>query len=158
MLEDIAEALSQTGISQFIGDLDNSVYVLQTVHILAIASLMLSVVIIALRTIGILGPSLDLGREIERHRSYLFASLGVLVVTGILLVLSDPNRTILTTAFKVKMVLVLVFAAASTVLFRTRSAKDPSPEQPGGHVRIYSFVALPLIVAIIFLGRWIGYS
>lgn len=155
MMASIADALSRTSVSRFIGDLSNSVFVLQTIHILAIAALMLSIVPVALRAIGIVGPSLDLRREAQRHRHTLFSALGVLAITGVLLVLSDPNRTILTTAFQVKMVLVVVFAGASLAMFQF----DPQdPDRHGRYFRAYSCAALPSIVAIIFLGRWIGYS
>lgn len=162
MLRSIADSLAQSSLSRFIGDLDNSVFVLQTIHILAIAALMLSTVLVALRALGIVGPALDLQRETERHARTLFASLGVLVVTGALLVMSDPQRTILTTAFQVKMVLVVAFAAVAGVMFRSRSgeagAGAGAAPAPHRRARACSRIALPLIVSIIFLGRWIGYS
>lgn len=158
MLTPVADYLSASSLSRMIGDVDNSVFVLQTVHILSIAALMLSSLVVILRSIAVIGAPIDVRREAIRHKRFLVGSLVALVVTGVALVLSDPYRTVLNTAFQVKVPLVVLLAVVLLWVF-SRAAKSLSGDENfPAKIRTGSYLAIVLLAVIIFLGRWIGYS
>ena len=158
MIETIVNALADLAASRFIQETEGAVVVLQTLHILAICALMLSTLIVVFRSINLIGPEVDIRREALRHGRFLAMSLLVLAATGVALVLSDPARTIPTTAFLVKMVLVAVFCVLAFVVFGNfRKSWRAGPDGAGCAAR-YSYALMILLVVIIFLGRWIGYS
>ncbi len=158
MMTPIADYLSESSLSHIIGELDNSVFVLQTVHILSIAALMLSSLVVVLRSIAVIGAPIDIQREVARHKRFLVGSLIALVVTGAALVLSDPYRTVLNAAFQVKVPLVVLLAMVLFWIFSCVSKSSRDGGNSAKMIRIGSYSVIVLMAVIIFLGRWIGYS
>ena len=88
---------------------------LQTLHILANAILLSSIIMIDLRIWG-LSQSQTVAERARRFQPWIWASLFVLAVTGVLLMTVTPRRTLLDITFQTKMAVTGMAAVATIAL------------------------------------------
>lgn len=131
---------------------------IQTIHILAIAGLLSSAILLNLRLVGWLGESKDTLPILGRFLKPAWASLGVLFVSGGALLWAEPDRVLLNQSFWIKMALVVV---GIILLFTTRQRLMLGVEN-GRHRRSADYVvgisALFVWASVIVYGRWIAYT
>ncbi len=82
----------------------------QTVHIIAIAILLTSVYVVSFRLIGLTRGAQPLAALTARSAPWFWTTLCVLLVSGLLLTITEPARELLNWAFRVKMLMVLALA------------------------------------------------
>src|SRR5215813_4307782 len=87
---------------------------MQTLHILANGLVLSAIVMIGLRAWG--SRAEPIGGRLRRLLPWLWAAMGVLTATGLVLILSNPRRTILDKTFQVKMLIMVVAIAATLTL------------------------------------------
>src|SRR5579863_4330242 len=80
----------------------------QSIHIVGIAVVMGSVFMIDLRILGWAGMDQTLRQTTSRFGPWLTGSLCLLLVTGVLMVIGEPVRELVTFSFWLKMCLVAV--------------------------------------------------
>jgi hypothetical protein len=152
--------LEQTPLSQTIQSTGWIVPTVQTVHILAIAAVMSSVLMIDLRLLGILGRDQPLARVSERFLPVIWWTLPILLATGILMIIGEPVRSLESPVFQLKMAL-LVVAMIVTLSYQVALGSDPSfwdlsiGRREGA--RIIAVLSLLVWAGIVFAGRWIAY-
>lgn len=158
MLE-FATWLSDTGISQFIRQELWAIPSLQSVHILAIAALFSSSLFINLRLVGRADAGQTLATTLSRFMPWIWIGFVVLAATGLLLVIGEPERELISAPFWIKMTLIVVGLSA-TFWLRQAVAHDPAhfdlPEN-GGKARLYAFGTLLVWIGVITAGRLIAY-
>jgi hypothetical protein len=142
-LDKFCSWLEQTPLSQSIQSNAWVVPTVQTIHILAIAAVMSSVLMLDLRLLGVVGRDQPLPRVLSRFRPVIWWTLPVLLATGVLMIIGEPARSLANPVFQLKMLL-LVAAIAVTAAFQRDS-------------RIIAGLSLALWVGIVFAGRWIAY-
>jgi hypothetical protein len=152
--------LSQTPVSTTIQTVGWVIPMVQSIHILAIAIVMSSVVVVDLRLMGLMGHTQSISGLARRFLPWVWWSLLVLLVTGAILIIAEPRRDLLNPVFQAKMAL-LVVAMAVTALFQRTVARnmeiwDLSPEKRSG-AWVTAVVSLLVWTAIIGCGRWIAY-
>jgi hypothetical protein len=131
---------------------------LQTVHILTIAMVLSSVLMIAQRLWGAAGPTL--ADRARRFLPWFWAGIILSTITGILMLIAEPRRS-LNGTFQVKMIIMGV-AVAATVAFEMalRRHKVAWEGMPGPRVRAGVYAASTLVlwmaVTIAGRGRWIS--
>jgi hypothetical protein len=161
-LKRFAEWLSTTSPSVFI-QMHNgwAIPAIQSIHIIGIAIVMGSVFMILLRILGLAGTDQTLRQTSLRFGPWLTGSLWVLLATGILMVIGEPVRELVTVSFWVKMFLV----AVSTLIvagFRYTLRKDPQHWEEvivrRGSIHSLAILAFLVWVCIIVLGRLIAYD
>lgn len=133
----------------------------QTVHILAIAVLFGSTVMLNLRVLGINGLDQNLAVAVRRYRSWVWSALGVLVASGIVLLISEPVRNMINPIFWIKMSVLLVTTLVSLWFYRAVGVRmDRWEVSPGGHVSIRAgAIALTILWCLVMVGgRWIAYA
>ena len=135
--------LEQTPLSQAIQSTAWVVPAVQTIHILAIAAVMSSVLMLDLRLLGIVGGDQPLARVTSRFRPVIWWTLPILLATGAVMIIGEPARSLANSVFQLKMLLLLA-AIAVTAAFH----KGP---------RIVAVLSLSLWIGIVFAGRWIAY-
>ena len=135
--------LEHTPLSQTIQSTSWVVPAVQTIHILAIAAVMSSVLMLDLRLLGVVGTDQPLARVTSRFRPVIWWTLPVLLATGAVMIIGEPARSLANPVFQLKMLLLLA-AIAVTVAFH---------EGP----RIIAVLSLALWIGIVFAGRWIAY-
>src|SRR3989442_14803270 len=142
-LLDFCSWLEQTPLSQTIQSTGWIVPAVQTVHILSIAAVLSSVLMIDLRLMGLLARDQPLARVSERFRPVIWWTLPVLLATGSVMIIGEPARSLANPVFQLKMLLLLAAIAVTAGLH-----KDS---------RIIAILSLSLWVGIVFAGRWIAY-
>ena len=159
-LDNFCSWLERTSISQTIQTVDWIVPAVQTVHILAVAAVVSSVLMVDLRLIGISGRDQLLARVSERFRPVIWWTLPILLATGIIMIIGEPVRSLTNPVFQLKMAL-LVAAIIATLSYQVPLGRDPSfwhhSSTRRGTARIIAVLSLLLWTGIVFAGRWIAY-
>jgi len=130
---------------------------MSTIHILAIAMIMSSVIMMDLRAWGV-SRSQTLAQSAHRYAPWIWTGMVLLTITGIALVLGAPPRrpSLLDPSFQVKMALMLV-AMVVTVGFQiaiVRNSVAWSTEQSARLVvGVLATLTLILWIAVTFAGR-----
>ncbi len=152
--------LSQTPISMTFQSVAWIIPMVQSVHILAIAIVMSSVIMVDLRLMGVMGHTQSISGLTRRFVPWVWWSLLVLLVSGAILITAEPRRDLLNPVFQAKMAL-LAIAVAVTAMFQATVARnmeiwDLSPQNRTG-AWVTAVVSLLVWTAIIGCGRWIAY-
>lgn len=151
--------LSQTAISRTFQSVGWIVPTVQSVHIMAIGLVMISAILLDARLLGVGRGRQPIPRLFAALNPVIWWALLALLVSGGLLVITEPRRELLNPVFQTKMALLVVAAAVTAGLHRWAatgaSPEAASPSPPG--VRGAALLSLLLWVAIIGCGRWIAY-
>jgi hypothetical protein len=160
MLKAFTLWLRETPFSLAIATHDWVIPAVQSVHIVTIAVLIGSVLVIDLRLLGLIERRQAVGALMDHYLPVVAVSMVVLFVTGAVLIAGEPTRALFRITFWLKMALILAVLALTWGLgryARTPAAASGAPG-PQAAVRAGAVLALLLWVAIIFAGRWIGYT
>jgi uncharacterized membrane protein len=133
----------------------------ESIHILSIAGTFGAALMINLRVLQLAGQSQAIARVEKRYTPWIWWGLLVLLATGVIIVLAEPAREILSGVFWTKMALIASVALV-TLGFQTSVRRNPSlwDAGPGGQLALRTGAAAVLAIwcAIILLGRWIAYA
>jgi hypothetical protein len=133
----------------------------QTLHILAIAVMFSSVLMLNMRVWGFTGKDQNLEAAYRRYRPWTWWAILVLVASGIVLLISEPVRNMVNAIFWIKMIFLALAVAASLWFQRgVRARMDGWDSSRAGHASLRSgAVVLTLLwCAVITGGRWIAYA
>jgi Family of unknown function (DUF6644) len=159
-LLDFCSWLEETPLSQTIQSTGWIVPTVQTVHILSVAAVLSSVLMIDLRLIGALGRDQPLARVSERFRPVIWWALPVLLATGAVMIIGEPARSLANSVFQLKMAL-LVAAIVVTLSYQVPLGRNPTfwegSSRRRGAAQLIAVVSLTLWAGIVFAGRWIAY-
>jgi hypothetical protein len=152
--------LSLTPISMLFQTVEWIIPAVQSIHILAIAIVMSSVIMVDLRLMGLMGHSQSISGLTRRFIPWVWCSLVVLLLTGVILITAEPRRDLLNGVFQAKMALVIVAIVVTAVFQETvrRNMEfwDLSPRRRAG-AWATAVVSLLVWSAIVGCGRWIAY-
>ena len=137
--------LAATPASVWIASHDWVIPTVQSIHIVAIAVALVSAYMILFRVLGWVAPDQSLDDTVRRFLPWLFGSLAVLLATGVVMVLGEPARELLSFSFWSKMTLIVFGTLLTWLAGRTA-------------VRPVSLLTLVIWIGIIFLGRLIAYD
>ncbi len=151
----LGEWLYGTAMSGAMRDYTWAVPVVQSIHIIAIAVVVGSALVTELRIAGIVAPDESLSVVAQRYLPWMWRALGVLLATGLLMIIAEPDRTLSNVPFWIKMTLVVAAVLISLTL--RRPLLQPLSESGKGPARSLAWVLLALWVAVIFCGRFIAY-
>jgi|WetSurMetagenome_2_1015567.scaffolds.fasta_scaffold44960_2 hypothetical protein len=135
--------------------------IIQTIHILAIATTFGSVVMINLRIFQMAGRSRTMAQTTHRFLPWIWWGLLVLLITGIGMTVGEPVRELTNPCFWMKMVLIIV--AASVSLWFQGSVRRNAPVwqlTSDGRLAMRTGAAGVILLwcVIMVLGRWIAYA
>lgn len=152
----LTEWIYGTALSSAIRDNSWVVPLVQSIHIIAIAVVVSCALVTELRIVGVVAPDASMEVVAQRYLPWMWRALVVLLVTGLAMIIGEPERTLGNAIFWIKMALVSAGVLASLglrrPLLRPGSANDRAP------ARASAWALLALWVAVIFCGRWIAYS
>jgi hypothetical protein len=161
-VRDFALWLAATSPSVFIQEHNTwAIPAIQSVHIVGIALVMGSVLMIDLRILGLTWTDQTLRQTTQRFGPWLTGSLWLLLVTGLLMVIGEPVRELVTFSFWLKMTLVATGAFVAVIFQRTLRRHERLWEDTlvhRGSIKGMAIVTLLVWIAIIFLGRLIAYD
>jgi len=152
--------LSETPLSLLIQNVAWIIPLTQTVHICCIAIVMAAMALIDFRLLGLGGRSQSVSELVTRHLPWVWSALVVLLISGTLLIIGEPARSLMNPGFIVKMAM-LVCVIALTLTLQGTIKRDVafwelSPQRRTA-AKLMAVVSLVLLVGIIFAGRWIAY-
>ena len=159
ILGQLCHWLSRTALSDALRSNAWIVPAVQSVHIMAIAMLLSSMLLCNLPLLAAAHREEAAPLRAGSLRMVFWWALLVLLVSGALLVTAEPWRELLNRLFQVKMALLPV-ALALSVLLQRSSPRGPSSSRRslrGFSVKARAITSLLLWVAIICCGRWIAY-
>jgi len=129
---------------------------MQVLHILANGLVLAAIVMIGLRAWG--SRTEPLGDRLRRLLPWIWAAMGVLTATGLVLILSTPRRTLLDKTFQVKMLIMAAAIAATLVLaaMLRRAAPDGASAGRMAGTLAAATLLLWLSATLAGRGRWIA--
>ncbi|NOW45738.1 hypothetical protein FHW96_001896 [Novosphingobium sp. SG751A] len=158
LLVDFAAWLGTTSLSALVIGHDWLVPAIQVVHILAVAGVLIASLHIHLRALNVLERDVAQEQVAARFLPILWGALGVLAITGLLLIASEPTRAMFRTVFWVKLALVTAasvgtWAQGPLALRYNTGGVAVAPAQ-----RVLAVASLLVWLAVIYAGRWIAYA
>ena len=161
-MKQFAAWLSTTFPSVFIQEHNAwAIPTIQSIHIVGIAIVMGSVLMIDLRILEWAGMDQTLRQTIRRFGPWLTGSLWLLLATGILMVIGEPVRELVTFSFWLKMALVAtgtVVAAIFQAALRRHEQQweDTLVRRPS--IKGLAILTFLIWACVIVLGRLIAYD
>ena len=133
----------------------------QSIHILAIAALFGSVLMLDMRIFGIAGGSRSMAQLSQRYVPWIWWAFLILLISGALLAVAEPVREFINPIYWIKMGLVPL-AVLLNLWFQAAVRRKAANWDvvPSGHaaIRLGAFVLILLWILIMFCGRWIAYA
>jgi len=160
-VKQFAEWLSTTLPSVFIQKHNSwAIPTIQSIHIVGIAMVMGSVLMIDLRILGWAGMDQTLRQTTSRFGPWLTGSLWLLLATGILMVIGEPVRELVTFSFWLKMALVAIGTLVAAKFQAALRRHEQLEEALARRASIKGLAILTFLIwaCIIVLGRLIAYD
>jgi len=158
---DFCAWIETTQLSLFVQATPWVVPTVQTVHILAVAAVLSSALMIALRLLGLAGRDLPLQRIAARFAPVIWWSIPLLLLTGMIMISGEPARSLANWVFQLKM-LFLISEIALLLAFQAPLRRQAGYwEQTGarrGAARLIAVATLLFWIGVVFCGRWIAYT
>ncbi len=164
-LEQFANSIQSTELSTLLKTHSWVVPFTQSIHIIMVGVVFVSILMISLRLLGWARADEPLPRVWRRFSPFLWCGLAVMATTGVVLTIAEPVREFMTLSFRLKMILLVICVSSAAAFGRSArnaaqaAAASSNAEPPvAGGVRAVVIVTLVLWVGIIFLGRAIAYD
>jgi hypothetical protein len=160
-LVEFSLALSDSKVSLWLQDHFYAIPAFQTLHILGIAVLFSSSLLLGLRVLGLSGRDQNLEAAYRRYRPWIWSSLVAIVLSGAILLIAEPVRNLTNPIFWTKMTLLAVGALGTLILQSgIRHRMDNWDISPAGHATLRSGATALIIVwcLVIAGGRWVAYA
>jgi hypothetical protein len=161
-MEGVSLWLSQTSVSAFLREQLGLLAALQALHIMAVAMVGSSVLMIDLRLLGLAERSQTVAEVAHRFVPWLWGGLVVLTLSAIPLIIAEPQRDLINWTFQLKMAMIALGVAItiSFVLSLHHTNRTLVERRDNGNALTHTLAifTLLLFVAIAVAGRWIGYT
>ena len=160
-LSEFSKWLAATPLSHIIQTTKWVIPALQTIHILSVAVVFSSAVLVDLRLWRLLNRDVPLPEVARRFLPAIWPVLLVLLITGSLLIIGEPKRSLLNSAFYLKMALLAVAIVLTAWLQWSLSSSPNFWDKDRGRRMAGQLAAtLSILVwcGILFAGRWIAYT
>jgi hypothetical protein len=160
-LGEFSKWLAATEVSHLIQTTTWIIPTLQTIHILCVAAVFSAAILVDLRIWRLIERDEPLPDMARRFLPTIWPVLLVLLVTGSLLIVGEPRRSLLNSTFYLKMALLAVAILLTAGLQRSLSSspnfwdKDRWRRMAG---RFAATVSILVWCGILFAGRWIAYT
>jgi hypothetical protein len=160
-LSEFSRWLAATPLSHIIQTTKWVIPALQTIHILSVAVVFSSAVLVDLRLWRLLNRDVPLPELARRFLPAIWPVLLVLLITGSLLIIGEPKRSLLNSAFYLKMSLLAVAIVLTAWLQWSLSSSPNFWDRTKFRRMAGQFAATVSILVwcgILFAGRWIAYT
>jgi len=159
-LRAFSEWLSNTGMSLTIQNVSWIIPTVQTIHIVCVAIVITAVFLVDMRILGVFAPTQTLASLAHRFLTWIWYAIVVLLITGALLIIGEPVRSLMNPAFFAKMTMLLVVAGLTLLIQRPLATDAGYWDASGGRrvtLKMIAIASLVLWSCIVFAGRWIAY-
>jgi hypothetical protein len=160
MIQQFCDWLAATSLSQLFANLGWFVPTVQTLHILSIAVVVTTLGMLDFRLLRLIRSGPPLERLAGNFIPWTWRALVVLLVSGVLLIITEPTRELMNDAFRLKMLMVLALVVL-TLVFQTANTREPGYWSASPARRrlgaVLGIASLLLCVSIVAAGRLIAY-
>ena len=160
-LREFSGWLAATPLSHMIQTTKWIIPALQTIHILSVAVLFSAAILVDLRIWRLMQRDVPLVEVARRFLPAIWPVVLVLLITGSLLIIGEPRRSLINSTFYLKMTL-LVVALSLTAWLQWSLSRSPNsweqdrPRRVAG--RLAATVSILVWCGVLFAGRWIAYT
>jgi len=161
LLRDLSKWLAATSLSHTIQTNGWVIPTLQTIHILSVAVLFSSAILVDLRFYRALQRDVPLADVARRFLPTIWPVLLILLITGSLLIIGEPRRSLLNNTFYLKMALLAVAVLLTLALqWSLRAAPEFWERDCRRRIagQLAATVSILVWCGILFAGRWIAYT
>ncbi|TDI20819.1 MAG: hypothetical protein E2P06_14730 [Acidobacteria bacterium] len=165
MREALASALSESQAREvavyLLGNVPGLPPIAQSLHILGIAVVMASIVMVDLKFLGLAVPSQNVSEMIRRLMPWTWWALLLNALTGLLFVVARPNRYFFNPVVGWKFSMLVPAVALAFVVYRLNKKDAGYWEQSSLRrvsARVIAAVSLVLWIGVVLAGRWIAYA
>jgi hypothetical protein len=161
VLNEFSKWLASTPLSHTIQTAGWIIPTVQTIHILSVAVVFSSAILVDLRIWRLLQRDVPLPEVARRFLPSIWPVLVILLITGSLLIIGEPRRSLVNTTFYLKMALLAVAILLTAALQWSISTSPNFWDKDRGRRLAGQFAAtLSILVwcGILFAGRWIAYT
>ncbi|HEY4836744.1 MAG TPA: DUF6644 family protein [Bradyrhizobium sp.] len=160
-MSEFSKWLAATEVSHVIQTTTWIIPTLQTIHILSVAAVFSAAILVDLRIWRLIERDEPLPEMARRFLPTIWPVLVILLVTGSLLIIGEPRRSLLNSTFYLKMALLVVAILLTIGLQRSISSSPNSWDRDRWRRIVGRFAATVSILVwcgILFAGRWIAYT
>jgi hypothetical protein len=156
LLTGFSKWLAATSLSHTIQTVTWIIPTLQTIHILCVAIAFSSAVLVDLRILRLFERDERLGEVTRRFLTPIWPVLVILLITGSLLIIGEPRRSLVNITFYLKMALLVVAIVLTATLQQSPGFFEDRSRRLTGQ----ALATLSVLVwcGILFAGRWIAYT
>ncbi len=129
---------------------------LQSIHIVMIGVVFVSILMIVLRILGRLRTDETFEQVWRRFAPWMWVGVVIMAITGVVLTIGEPVREFTSLSFWLKMALIVV-GLATVTYFHRALAGHTGNDFPSG-IKTAAVTTVAIWVFIIFLGRAIAYD
>lgn len=159
-LRSFTDWLAQTPLSLVIQNVSWVIPTIQTVHIVCIAIVISATFLVSFRVLGVFDTAEPIAKLSNRFLSWVWWALVVLLISGALLVIGEPGRSLMNPVFGLKMLMLIIVAILTLVLQKPLAAEAGYWDASGQRravAKSIAVVSIALWSCIVFAGRWIAY-
>jgi hypothetical protein len=160
-LSELSKWLAATSISHAIQTAGWIIPTLQTIHILCVAVVFASALLVDFRIFRLFERNVPLPEVMQRFLPTIWPVLVILLLTGSLLIIAEPRRSLVNSTFQLKMVLLVIAILLTASLQRGIALSPAFWERDRGRRVAGQLVAAASILVwsgILLAGRWIAYT
>jgi len=157
LLRGVVDWLDTLSVHATIRDAGWIVPAVQSIHIACVALVFTGALIVALRGLELAGGHWSLARWSRYFHGSTVTALWILLATGLVMIVAEPERELMNWVFRTKMLLVVITLVIAGALGRQlrRSAGD---RPANGVVRLVALLVVLLWIGVAMAGRWIAYA
>lgn len=152
-IKSFGDWLAGTPVSVAFGTHDWVVPAVQSAHLIGLGMVMASALFLNARVLGLDVLARSPAATAARLTPWLWSWLAVMLVTGLAMIVAEPNRELMNPVFRIKMLLLATLLGLT--LFSGHRLRH---DRLSVVARVVAGLSLGLWVAVVVCGRWIAYS
>lgn len=157
LLPEFSAWLAQTHASQVISAVTWIIPTTQIIHIVCVTIVLVPMLMLDLRMMGVMVTRQSISAVADRFIPPVWIALIILFLTGVVLTIGEPNRELLSNAFRLKMILVAIVAVITFFVQRRIKGDATFWESRPGLAKLVALISMTLWLAILTAGRMIAY-
>ena len=157
-LTEFSKWLAATPLSHTIQTVGWIIPTLQTIHILGVAVLFSSAILVDLRVLRLMQRDVPLPEVAQRFLPVIWPVVVILLLTGSLLIIGEPRRSLLNSTFYLKMSLLVVAVLLTAGLQWLFVAARDSGRARLIAGQVVATASILVWCGVLFAGRWIAYT
>jgi len=156
-----AATLQQSGLSEWMRGSLKALPIIESLHVMAIATVYGTILIVDLRLLGYPDTTRPFTRVFSEILHWTWMAFAIAVVTGVLLFIPNASTYVVNKAFWFKMAALLCAGLNMGVFefttFKTVAKWDVNRPVPLAG-RVMGALSILIWTSVIFFGRWIGFT